>query len=181
MEEKKLSYSVHIHGDLEKAISCPVGIYYVDFKNQLFYFEPKDGLDPKPAEMTAKLVSILAAGRNIKVGKEVMAIHETCERLKPEHIKKDGDKRSYDFYVQGEMDLFVEEPTLGGLYGDYDKEVFFFEPKHKGFMIPILKKKFFEGIAQDLDSKDGDRKAAAIAVGEIHEKWTELDEEDIVR
>jgi len=180
MEEKKLSYSVHIHGVMEKAISCPVGVYFVDFKSRLYYFEPKAELDPKVAETTSKIVAVLAASKGIKTGKEVMAIHDACEKLKADQVKKDGDKYTYDFYVKGEMKAFVAEDTLGTLYGDYENEVFYFEPKHKGFMIPILKKKFFEGISADLESKDADRRAAAVAVGEIHENWTELDDEDIV-
>ena len=181
MEEKKLGYSVHIHGDLEKAISCPMGVYYVDLKSQLYYFEPAEGLDEKPAELTSMIVSVIAAHRDIKTAKVVMAIHENFERLKKDQVSKQDDKYHYDFYVQGEMEAFVTEDTLGTLYGDHENEVFYFEPKHRGFMAPILKKKFFEGIAADLKSKDEENRVAAEAIGEIYENWTELDDEDIVR
>jgi hypothetical protein len=181
MEDKKLGYSVHIHGDLEKAISCPMGVYYVDLKNRLYFFEAAEGLDEKPAAITSMIVSVIAAHHDIKTAKIVMALHEHFERVKKEHVSKQGDKYHYDFYVQGDMYAYVSEDTLGILYGDDEKEVYYFEAKHKGFMAPILKKKFFEGIAKDLKSEDSEKRSAAVAIGTICKEWTELDNEDIVR
>ena len=181
MEEKKLSYSVHIHGELERAISCPVGVYYVDVKNQFYHFEPKEGIDRKLALIAAVGIAVMAADQGIKNGQVVKAIHENFESLPEKHLKKEGDKYLYDFYIQGDMGAYVTENTLGILYGDEKNEVYFFEAKHKGFMAPILKKKFFEGIAKDLKSEDSEKRSAAVAIGTICKEWTELDEEDIVR
>jgi hypothetical protein len=126
-------------------------------------------------------ISVMAANHGIKNGEVVKAIHESFEPLPEKHLKKDGDKYLYDFYIQGDMDAYVSEDTLGILYGDEKNEVYFFEAKHKGFMAPILRKKFFKGIAEDLKSEDGEKRSAAVAIGTICKEWTELDEEDIVR
>jgi hypothetical protein len=181
MEDKKLGYSVHVHGELEKAISCPMGVYYVDIKNHFYHFEAKEGLDRKHALVLAMGIAVMAANEGIKNGHIVKAIHESFESLPEEHLKKEGDKYLYDFYIQGDMHAYVTENTLGILYGDEKNEVYYFEAKHKGFMTPILRKKFFEGIAKDLKSEDSEKRAAAVAVGTICKEWTELDEEDIVR
>jgi hypothetical protein len=181
MKDKKLSYSVHVKGELVKAMSCPVGTYYLDIKHELYFFEPKEGVEREHALAIATGISVLAAHRGIKNGKVVAAIHERYAHLPEKHVKKDGDKYLYDFYIQGEMDAYVTEDTLGILYGDQENEVYFFDSKYKGFMEPILKKKFFDGIAKDLESKEAERRAAAIAVEEIKHDWTELDENDIVR
>jgi hypothetical protein len=181
MEDKKLSYSVHVKGELEKVMSCPVGIYYVDFKNELYYFEPKEGIDRKTAMITAVAFAVMASRRGIENGKAIRAIHENFEHLPEKHVNKDGDKYTYDFFISGDMHEFVSEDSMGSLYGDEEKKVYFFEAKMKGFLAPILRKKFFEGILNRLKSEDPEEKAMAIAVREILKDWTELDEDDIIR
>jgi hypothetical protein len=181
MEKGTLNYSVHIKGELEKVMSCPVGIYYVDFKNELFYFEPKEGLDRKMAMVTAMAISVMASHRDIENGKAIRAIHENFEHIPEKHVKKEGDKYIYDFRVEGEMHDYITEDSMGVLYGDEENKVYFFEAKLKGFLAPILKRKFFEGILENRKSEDEEKKAMAIGVREILKDWTELDESDIVR
>lgn len=181
MEKGTLSYSVHVKGELEQVMSCPIGIYYVDFKNELFYLEPKEGLSRKEAMLTAMAIAVAAAQKGIKNGKAVLAIHERFALLPEKHVKKDGDKYVYDFYIQGDMHDYITEDSMGVLYGDEENKVYFFEPKLKGFLAPILKRKFFEGILENRKSEDEEKKAMAIGVREILKDWTELDENDIVR
>jgi hypothetical protein len=106
MEDKKLSYSVHVHGELVKAISCPVGVYYVDLKNHFYHFEAKEGLDRKHALVLAMGIAVMAANEGIKNGHVVKAIHEDFESLPEKHLKKEGDKYLYDFYIRNDQLFF---------------------------------------------------------------------------
>lgn len=184
MKEKKIGYSVHLKGELEKTVECPMGIYFVDLEHQLYWFQPaKDFPHPEDAESIATVIAAVCDAKGIKMGRIVGKIIKNFVRLDDKDVKTtdNPEKIVYDFYIQGDLEAYVTEPTLGTLYGDMSREVFFFDPKHKGFMGPILQKKFREGIAEDLKSKDLEKKSAAVAVLEIFDNWVELDEDDIVK
>lgn len=184
MKKEKIGYSIHAKGELKKAVECPMGTYFVDIEHQLYWFQAnKDFPNPETAERISTIMAAICDVKGIKTAKIVGHIIENFVRLDDKDVKttEDPEKLNYEFYVQGELFAYVEEPTLGTLYGNSDKEVFFFEPTHKGFMGPILKKKFREGISQDIKSEDLEKKVAAIAVIEILDKWVELDEDDIVK
>lgn len=184
MEDKKIGYSIHAKGELERAITCPMGTYFVDVKRQLYWFKPaKNFPHPEDAERISTIMAAICDIKGVKMGKIVGKIIENFVRLDDKDVKEtdNEDKLIYEFHIHGELYAYVEEPTLGTLYGNDDKEVFFFEPRRKGFMGPILRRKFREGIEQDIKSEDPDKKAAAVAVIEIFDNWVELDEEDIVK
>lgn len=184
MKKEKIGYSIHVKGELKKAIECPMGIYFVDTEHRLYWFQPnKDFPHPEDAGRISTVMAAVCNIKGIKTAKVVNHIIENFVRLDDKDVKttENSEKVNYEFYIQGELSAYVEEPTLGTLYGNSDKEVFFFEPTHKGFMGPILKKKFREGISLDLDSKDLEKKAAAVAVIEILDNWVELDDDDIVK
>ena len=37
--KKTLKYSIHVYGELEEAIKCSLGTYYVDTKTEFYYFK----------------------------------------------------------------------------------------------------------------------------------------------
>lgn len=184
MEDKKIGYSIHAKGELKQTIKCPMGIYFVDVEHKFYWFKPNEDFDlPKAAERISTIIAAICDVKGIKMGKVVGAIIQHCARLDDSDVKptENPEIMSYEFSIEGELFAYVEEPTLGTLYGNFDKEVFFFEPHRKGFMGPILKKKFREGIEKDAESEDADKRAAAIAIIEIFDNWVELDDEDIVK
>lgn len=184
MKKEKIGYSIHAKGELKKAIECPMGAYFVDIEHQLYWFQPnKDFPHPEDAERISTIIAAVCDIKGVKQAKIVGKIIENFVRLDDKDVKttEDPEKVNFEFFIQGDLFAYVSEPTLGTLYGNTDKEVFFFEPTHKGFMGPILKKKFREGILQDVKSEDLEKKVAAIAVIEILDNWVELDEEDIVK
>jgi hypothetical protein len=184
MEEKKIGYSIHAKGEMKKAVECPFGTYFVDLARKLYWFKPNEKFPhPEDCEQLSTAVAAVLSIKGAKPAEIVTTIIEHCVRINDKDIKETDDpsKVEYEFYLQGEVFAYVEEPTLGTLYGNDEKELFYFDPKHKGFMGPILKKKFREGVEKDIKSDDADKRAAAIAVIEIFDNWVELDEEDIVK
>lgn len=184
MEEKKIGYSIHAKGEMKKAVECPFGTYFLDIVRKLYWFKPNAKFPhPEDAEKLSTIVAAILSARGGKTAEIVGAIIEHCARLDDKDVKETDNPEivNYEFYIQGEVFAYVEEPTLGTLYGNDDKEVFYFDAKHKGFMGPILQKKFREGIEKDLKSDDAEKRAAAVAVIEIFDNWVELDEEDIVK
>jgi len=179
--EKTLKYSVHAHGELEEAISCPLGTYCVDMKTKFYYFKSaKEGMPDEVANAASEAMAHIAVLKGAKSAVAALVIHEKFELLKKKDITEKDGKLIYDFTIEGEMEEFVET-KYGSLYGDADKEAFYFDSAKKGFMEPILKKKFYEGIKADLDSDDPEEKLGAECVIDIIKNWTELDEDDIVR
>ena len=179
--EKKLKYSVHAHGELEEAISCPLGTYCVDIKTKFYYFKSaKEGMPDEVANAAAEAMAHIAVLKGAKSAVAALVIHEKFELLKKEDITEKDGKLSYDFRIEGEMEEYVET-KVGSLYADSEKKAFYFDTAKKGFMEPILKKKFYEGIKADLDSDDPEEKLGAECVMDIIKDWTELDDEDIIR
>lgn len=179
--EKTLKYSVHAHGELEEAISCPLGTYCVDMKTKLYYFKSaKKEMPDDVANTAAEAMAHLAVLKGAKSAVAALVIHEKFGLLKKENVKEKDGKLTYDIAIEGEMQEYVET-KVGSLYGDPDKEAFYFDSAKKGFMEPILKKKFYEGIKADLDSDDSEKQLGAECVMDIFKDWTELDDEDIVR
>lgn len=179
--EKTLKYSIHVHGELEEAIKCPLGTYYVDMKTKFYYFKSaKEEMPDEVALSASEVAAHIAAITGSKVATAVLIIHEKFELLKIEDIAEEDDKLTYDFRIEGEMQEYVET-KFGSLYGDSDTEVYYFDFTKKGFMEPILKRKFCENIVEDLNSDDSEKRLGAEFVAGIFENWTELDDEDIVR
>ena len=179
--EKTLKYSIHVYGELEEAIKCPLGTYYVDTKTQLYYFKSANKEMPNEvANATAEAVAHIAVITGSKVATAILIIHEKFKLLKKEDITEKDGKLIYDFRIEGEMQEYVET-KFGSLYGDSNIEVYYFDFTKKGFMEPILKRKFCENIIEDLNSDDSEKKLGAEFVADIFENWTELDDEDIVR
>lgn len=178
--EKTLKYSIHIYGELEATVRCPLGTYYVDIKNKVYYFKAKEGIPYPVALAAAEAIATIAATKHVKSAIPVLLIHEECALLKEEYVQEKDGKFIYDFRIEGEMEEFVKS-KVGSLYVDTKKKVFYFESVKKGFMEPILEKKFYEGIEADLDSEDPEKKLGAEYVTKIIEDWSELDDEDIVR
>jgi hypothetical protein len=179
--EKKLKYSVHIYGELEEAIKCPMGTYYVDLNNHMFFFKlAKEGIPYRVAVEAAEAMAKIAIAKGAESAVPALLVHRKCALLYEEDVQEKDGKFIYDFYVKGEMEEYVET-KVGSLYADEKKEVFYFDPAKKGFMESILTKKFYEGIKADLDSDDPEEKLGAECVMTILKDWTELDDEDIVR
>ena len=128
----------------------------------------------------SEVAAHIAAITGSKVATAVLIIHEKFELLEKEDITEKDGKFIYDFTVDGEMQEYVET-KFGSLYGNSDAEVYYFDFTKKGFMEPILKRKFCENIIEDLNSDDSEKKLGAEFVADIFENWTELDDEDIVR
>lgn len=179
--EKTLKYSVHAHGELEEAISCPLGTYCVDIKTKFYYFKSaKKEMPDDVAHAASEAMAHLAVLKGAKSATAALIIHEKFELLKKKDIEEKDGKLIYDFRIEGEMQEYVET-KFGSLYADSEKEAFYFDSAKKGFMEPILKKKFYEGIKADLDSEDPEKQLGAECVIEIIKNWTELDDEDIIR
>ena len=179
--EKTLKYSIHVYGELEEAIKCPLGTYYVDTKTGLYYFKSaKKDMPDEVANSVSEAAAHIAAIKGSKVATAALIIHEKFELLKTEDIAEEDDKLTYDFRIEGEMQEYVET-KFGSLYGDSDTELYYFDFTKKGFMEPILKRKFCENVKADLDSDDPEKRLGAEFVADIFENWTELDDEDIVR
>ena len=179
--EKTLKYSVHIYGELEEAIECPLGKYYVDLKNRMFFFKAaNEGLPYKVIVKAAEAMANIAVAKHAKSAIPALVVHRECALLNEEDVKEKDGKFTYDFRIEGEMQEYVET-KVGSLYADSKVETFYFDSAKKGFMEPILKKKFYEGIKADLDSEDPERQLGAECVMEIIKDWTELDDDDIIR
>lgn len=179
--EKTLKYSVHAHGELEEAISCPLGTYCVDIKTRFYYFRSaKEGMPDEVANAAAEAMAHIAVLKGAKSAVAALIVHEKFEPLKKKDIKEENGKLIYDFTVEGEMQEYVET-KYGSLYADAKKEAFYFDSAKKGFMEPILKKKFYEDIKADLNSDNPDDQLGAECTLDIIKNWTELDDEDIVR
>lgn len=175
MRKEKLGFSVHFHGTLEKAIGCPLGNYYVDIKNRMFYFEPTEGHNRRAARMTATVLAALG----IEAARAIEVLYEDFAEVSEKDITKDGENYKYDFHVQGDLELFVET-KYGCLYGSHEHETYFFKSAHPGFLAPIEFSKFIEGIERDIHGDNEDDKTGAELVKEILKTWVELDKEDIV-
>ena len=177
MAEKKLGYSVHLHGVLEAAIECPMGKYFVDMQHNAYFFEPKDG--DKHAETIATIMAAFADVRGDDSGKAVGRLITDYTRIPADKVKKDGENYVFDFYIEGEMDELVEFPSLGSIYGDSKNEVVYFKAKHsKTFLAPLERMKVIEIIKKDTKSPENGEAAEAIL--QIFRDWAELDDEDIV-
>ena len=177
--EKTLKYSIHVHGELEEAIKCPLGTYYVDMKTGFYYFKSADKEMPDEVAEAMAAAHIIAREK-AKFAIAVLTIHKKFQLLEKEDIAEKDGKFTYDFRIEGEMHEYVET-KFGSLYGDPDAELYYFDFTKKGFMEPILKRKFCEDIKADLDSDDPEKRLGAEGVAHIFENWTELDDEDIVR
>jgi hypothetical protein len=179
--EKKLKYSVHIYGELEEAITCPLGTYYVDLKNRMFFFKStRENLPYHVAVKAAEAMANIVVAKGAKSAVPALLVHRECAVLNEGDVQEKDDKLIYDFRVEGEMEEYVET-KVGSLYADAKNEVFYFDSAKKGFMEPILKKKFYEGIKADLSSNDPEDQLGAECVMDIIKDWTELDDDDIVR
>ena len=179
--EKTLKYSVHIYGELEEAIECPLGKYYVDLKNRMFFFKAaNEGLPYKVIVKAAEAMANIAVAKHAKSAIPALVVHRECALLNEEDVKEKDGKFTYDFRIEGEMQEYVET-KVGSLYADSKVETFYFDSAKKGFMEPILKKKFYEGVKADLDSEDPEKQLGAECVMEIIKDWTELDDDDIIR
>ena len=177
MADKKLGYSVHLHGVLEPAIECPMGKYFVDMQHKCYFFESKDG--DKHAESIATIMAAFADVKGVASGKAVGRLITDYTRIPADKVKKDGENYVFDFHVEGEMDELVEFPSLGSIYGDSENEVVYFKAKHsKTFLAPLERRKVIEIIKKD--TKNPENCGAAKAVLQIFKDWTELDDEDIV-
>jgi hypothetical protein len=176
-ENKKLGYSVHMHGVLEPAIECPMGKYFVDMENDLYTFEPKNG--DKNAEAIATIMAAIADHKGIAGGKAVGKLIENYGRLPLKKCQKKDDKYVYDFRIEGELEELVAFESLGSIYGNMENEVVYFKARHaKTFLAPLERAKAVECIKKDL--KDPEKAEAADAILQILSNWTELDDDDIV-
>jgi hypothetical protein len=177
MAEKKLGYSVHLHGVLEPAIECPMGKYFVDMQHECYFFESKDG--DKHAEAVATIMAAIADCKGIAGGQAVGKLITDYTRIPAEKVKKDGENYVFDFRIEGEMDELVKFNDLGSIYGDIENEVVYFKAKHSNtFLAPLERSKVIEVLKKDAKSpEDGE---AAKAVLQIFKNWAELDDDDIV-
>jgi len=179
--EKKLKYSVHVYGELEEAVECPMGTYYVDLKNHMFFFKAaKKDLPYRVVVKAAEAMANIAVAKHVESAVPAFFIHKECALLDEKDVQEKDGKLIYDFRIEGEMQEYVET-KVGSLYADSKVEVFYFDTAKKGFMEPILKKKFYEGIKADLNSEDPEEQLGAECVMDIIKDWTELDDDDIVR
>lgn len=177
MAENKLRYSVHLHGVLESAISCPMGKYFIDMQNHAYFFESKDG--DERAERIATIMAAIADIRGIAGGIAVGKLISEYARIPANKVTKNGDNYVYDFRIEGEMDELVEFETLGSVYGDVKNEVIYFKAKHRNtFLAPLEYEKAMKVLKQDLS--DPENKESAKAIITLFKEWTELDDEDIV-
>lgn len=179
--EKTLKYSVHIYGELEKAVKGPFGTYHVDLEHKVFFFESDDKDIPYHTVVrAAEVMANFAIVTHNKSAAAALYIHERCNLLDEEEVQKKDDKFIYDFKIKGEMTKVVETKA-GSLYVDKENQVYYFDPSNKGFMVPFLKKRFYKSIEADLNSEDTERQLGANCILSIIEDWTELDDEDIIR
>ena len=179
--EKTLKYSIHVYGELESAIECPLGTYYVDLGNKVFFFKCIEDTMPYHATVqAAKIVASIAVSAHVESAIPAFVIHKKCALLDKEDVHEKYGKLVYDYQIEGEMDKYVNS-KIGSLYADKENEVFYFDSAKKGFMEPILKKRFCTGVKADLNSDDVEKQFGAKFIMNIIENWTELDDEDIVR
>ena len=176
-----LKYSVHVYGELEKAVKGPLGTYYVDFEHKVFFFEADDKDIPYlTAVQASEAKAMIDFSTDDKSAIAALYIHEKCNLLDKEEVQKKGDKFIYDFKIKGEM-VKVVKTKAGSLYADKENKAYYFDPSNKGFMELFLKKSFCRSINADLNSEDPERQLGAQCVMSILEDWTELDDEDIIR
>lgn len=180
MKEKKLKFSLHVGGVLEKAVSCPLGTYYVCAEKKLYFFEPMEGLEEVAATKAATIMAAIACHADSKAAKFVAAIYEKCDAVKKEYLRKDGDNYILDAKLDGELEALVES-KYGTLYGNDDKKLYFLDTPHAGFLRQIELEKFVEGIHGDTESDDAERQLGAEIAEDILKNWVELDSEDIER
>lgn len=177
--ENKLKFSFSVRGTLEKVASCPMGVYYVDVENKIYFFEPAKDLDARAARLTAMTMAALAAAAGVEGGQLIGTIYEKCSAIKDKYVVKDGDTYKYDVTVDGELSELVRT-KYGSLYGCKEEKTFYFKSNHPGFLRDIEKDKFLEGIQRDLESDNEETRTGATLVTEILEDWCELDPDDIV-
>lgn len=176
-----LKYSVHVYGELEKAVKGPLGTYHVDFENKVFFFESDDEDIPYlTAVQASEAKAMIDYATDDESASAALYIHEKCNLLDKEEVQKKGDKFIYDFKIKGEM-VKVVKTKVGSLYADKENQAYYFDSLHKGFMEPLLKKNFCRCVKEDLDSEDSERQLGAQCVMSILKDWTELDDEDIIR
>ena len=178
--EKTLKYSVHIYGELEEFIECPLGKYYVDIENHMFFFKTIKGLPCRVAVKAAEVMAKIAVAKHAESAIPALLIHKEYALLDEKDVKEKDGKFIYDFRVEGEMDEYVKS-KVGSFYADAKSKVFYFESTKKGFMEPLLEKRFYEGVKEDLDSDDPEKQLGAVCIVNIIKDWIELDDEDIVR
>ena len=177
--ENKLKFSFSVQGTLERVASCPMGIYFVDVENNIYYFEPKEGLDATAARLTAMTMAALAAAAGAEGAQLIETIYEKCEAIKDKFVTKDGDDYKYRADVEGELVELVHT-MYGSLYGCSEEKAFYFQSKHPGFLRDIEREKFVEGIKRDLEGDDPAARTGAEIVKDILNNWLELDPEDII-
>ena len=179
--EKTLKYSIHIYGELEKAVKSPFGTYHVDLEHKVFFFESDDKDIPYHTVVRAsEVVAKIDFATDDKSAAAALYIHERCNLLDEEEVQKKDDKFIYGFKIKGEMTKVVETKA-GSLYVDKENQVYYFDTANKGFMELFLKKSFCRSINADLDSEDPERQRNAQCIMGILEDWTELDDKDIIR
>lgn len=179
--EKTLKYSVHFYGELEPTIECPLGTYYVDFENKVFFFKRTDENTPyNIAVKSAEIMANIAAATNAETAIAALTIHKELFLLDEENVHEKDGKFVYDFRVEGEMQAYIKT-KVGYLYGDKENEVFYFDSVKKGFIKPLLKKRLCASLEEDLNSDNPERQVGAKCILMVIEKWAELDDEDIVR
>lgn len=178
MKEKKLKFSLRVTGVLEKAVSCPLGTYYVCAEEKMYFFEPMEGLEENAATKLATLMAAIACHADSNAAKFVAAIYERCDAVKKEYLKKDGDNYILDARLSGELEALVES-KYGTLYGNDDEKLYFLDTPHPGFLRQIELEKFVEGIHADTESDDAERQLGAEIVEDILKNWVELDPEDV--
>lgn len=178
MEDKKLNFNVHAQGELELAVSCSIGKYYVDLEHEMFYFEPKS--DEKNYEFMSSIIALVAAMKGSEVARLVAHMHAHFASLSKEHVTKVNDEKyTYDVLITGELDPIVDS-VYGVLYANAEYKCCYFESTHDGFMGSIEKKHFVANLKGDLNGKDEQRKDGAEIVMRVIEEFTELDDNDIV-
>ena len=179
MEDKKLNFKIQAQGELELAVSCALGNYYVDLKHEMFYFEPES--DEKPCEFMSSIISLVAAMKGSESARLVAHMHAQFASLSKEHVTKvDDEKYTYNIVIAGELEPIVDS-VYGTLYASVEHKCCYFESAHKGFMRPIEKKKFIAGLKGDFHGSDEQRKDGAEIVMKVIREFIELDDNDIVR
>ena len=176
-----LKYSVHVYGELEKAVKGPFGTYHVDLEHKVFFFESDDENIPYHTTVqAAKAKAMIDFATDDESAIVALYIHEKCNLLDKEEVQKKGDKFIYDFKIKGEL-VKVVKTKVGSLYADKNNQAYYFDTSNKGFMEPFLKRNFCRSVKADLNSEDPERQLDAQCVMSILEDWTELDDEDIIR
>ena len=176
-----LKYSVHIYGELEKAVKGPFGTYHVDLEHKVFFFESDDEDIPYHTVVRAsEVVAKIDFATDDKSAGAALYIHEKCNLLDKEEVQKKNDKFIYDFTIKGEL-VKVVKTKVGSLYADKENQAYYFDTSNKGFMEPFLKKNFYRSVKADLDSEDPERRRDAQCVMSILEDWAELNDGDIIR